>query len=103
MLPSTAVCVVELSTNLREVSQGPEKAPTRAFSLISLSSPALTWLVAGGGAEMERIYTWQHHAAMQYLLNIYALVREKISNKLHRQYNVTFILNCIGAYLLVRQ
>ena len=38
-------------------SQCREKAPTRAFSLLSrLKSPALTWLVAGGGAEMESIF-----------------------------------------------
>ena len=32
-----AVCAVELSTNLRQVSQCPEKAPTRAISLLKAS------------------------------------------------------------------
>ena len=38
-------------------SQCREKALTRAFSLLSsLESPALTWLVAGGGTEMKPLY-----------------------------------------------
>ena len=46
-------------------SQCREKALTRAFSLLSrLKSPALTWLVAGGGTEMEYIYNCQHLAAV---------------------------------------
>ena len=36
------VLEVELSTNLREVSQCPEKAPTRAFSLLKASICAFT-------------------------------------------------------------
>ena len=38
----TAVCPIELSTNLREVSQCPEKAPTSAVSLLKGPNSSLT-------------------------------------------------------------
>ena len=44
------VLEVELSTNLREVSQCPEKAPTRAISLLKASTGCPVCLVLKQGA-----------------------------------------------------
>ena len=40
---SLDMIIVELSTNLQEVSQCPEKAPTRAFSLLKAATTAFTF------------------------------------------------------------